>query len=129
MSLLKIYQGQALRQALEEIKSPVEVIYFALEQPEPDTLAALSELAALTQLLTVTIQLAPSGAAADRLVVRSHSGRELVFVGAPIGLELAALVSAIIVGGREDSGLLPATRQALAQLQTPLNLEIFTTPT
>ncbi|NJN96911.1 MAG: hypothetical protein HC875_23820 [Anaerolineales bacterium] len=129
MSLLKIYQGQALRQALAEIKSPVEAIYFALEQPEPDTLAALSELAALTPHLSVTTQSAPSGAAADRLVVRSHSGRELVFVGAPLGLELAALVSAIIISGRADSGLLPATRQALAQLQTPLKLEIFTTPT
>ncbi|MBE7473618.1 MAG: hypothetical protein DPW09_06665 [Anaerolineae bacterium] len=129
MSILKIYRGQALRQALKEIKSPVEVIYFALEQPEPDTLAALSELMALTGYLSVTTQAAAANVPADRLVVRSHSGRELVFVGAPLGLELAALVSAIIVSGRGDSGLLPQTRQALAQLHTPLKLEIFTTPT
>jgi alkyl hydroperoxide reductase subunit AhpF len=129
MSILKIYRGQALRQALKEIKQPVAAIYFALEQPEADTLAALSELMALTQHLSVTTQPAESHAPADRLVVRSHSGRELVFVGAPLGLELAALVSAIIVSGRGDSGLLPETRQALAQLHTPLKLEIFTTPT
>jgi|GEM_PF-3178072 len=129
MSILKIYRGQALRQALKAIKQPVEVIYFALEQPEPDTLAALSELMALTKHLSVTTQAAEANAPADRLVVRSHSGRELIFVGAPMGLELAALVSAIIVSGRGDSGLLPETRQALAQLNTPLKLEIFTTPT
>lgn len=129
MSILKIYRGQALRQALKEIKQPVEVIYFALEQPEPDTLAALSELMALTGYLSVTTQAAEANSPADRLVVRSHSGRELVFVGATLGLELAALVSAIIVSGRGDSGLLPETRQALAQLHTPLKLEIFTTPT
>jgi hypothetical protein len=62
-------------------------------------------------------------------MVRSQARRELVFVGAPLGLELAALVSAIIVAGRGDSGLLPKTRQALACLQVPVHLEVFTTPT
>jgi alkyl hydroperoxide reductase subunit AhpF len=129
MSLLKIYQGQALQQALKEIKSPVEVIYWAIDRPEPDTLSALSDLMALTKYLFVTIKAADSNAPADRVVVRSNRGRELVFVGAPLGLELAALVSAIIVTGREDSGLSPETRHSLVHLHTPVELEIFTTPT
>lgn len=129
MSLLKIYQGQALQQALQEIKSPVEVIYLAIDQPEPDTLSALSDLAALTKYLTVTTKPAGFNAPADRVIVCSSSGRELVFVGAPLGLELAALVSAIIVSGREGSGLLPQTQQALVHLRTPIHLEVFTTPT
>lgn len=129
MSILKIYQGQALRQALAEIVAPVEVIYFAVDQPEPDTLGALSDLRALTAHLSVTTQPAGPTALADRVMVRSQAGCELVFIGAPLGLELAALVSAIIVAGRGDSGLLPATRQALARLQTPVHLEVFTTPT
>lgn len=129
MSILKIYQGQALQQALQEITSPVEVIYFAVDQPEPDTLTALSDLRALAPHLVVTTTPAGPIAPADRVIVRSRAGRELVFVGAPIGLELAALVSAIIVAGRDDSGLLPKTRQALAHLPAPLHLEVFTTPT
>jgi alkyl hydroperoxide reductase subunit AhpF len=129
MSILKIYQGQALQQALAEIVSPVEVIYFAIDQPEPDTVAALADLMALTAYLSVTTTPAGPNAPADRVIVRSQAGRELVFVGAPLGLELAALVSAIIVAGRGDSGLLPETRQALARLQTPVHLEVFTTPT
>lgn len=129
MSILKIYQGQALQQALQEIIAPVEVIYFAIDQPEPDTLAALSDLMALTAHLSVTTQSADPHAPADRVIVRSQAGRELVFAGAPIGLELAALVSAIIIVGREDSGLLPETRQALARLRIPVHLEVFTTPT
>jgi alkyl hydroperoxide reductase subunit AhpF len=129
MSLLKIYQGQRLQQALKEIRSPVEVLYLATDQPEPDTLSALSDLMALTEFLSVTTKPADANAPADRVIVRSNRGRELVFVGAPIGLELAALVSAIIVTGREDSGLRPETRQALAQLRPPVELEVFTTPT
>jgi alkyl hydroperoxide reductase subunit AhpF len=129
MSILKIYQGQALQQALAEIVAPVEVIYSAIDQPEPDTVAALADLMALTAYLSVTTQPAGPNASADRVIVRSQAGRELVFIGAPLGLELAALVSAIIVAGRGDSGLLPETRQALAQLQAPVHLEVFTTPT
>ena len=129
MSILKVYRGQALQTALNEIISPVEVIYVAVDRPEPDTLANLAELGALTPYLSVTTRPSAPDASADRVIVRSHSGRELVFVGAPVGLELAALVSAIIVAGREDSGLLPETRQALRGLQQPVHLEVFTTPT
>lgn len=129
MSILKIYQGASLQALLEEIVSPVEVICLAVEQPGPDTLAVLSDLMALTPHLSVTTQPAPPDLAADRVIVRSQNGRELLFTGAPLGLELAALVSAVVVAGRGDSGLGPKTRQALADLRTPVHLEIFTTPT
>ena len=48
MSLLKIYQGQALQTVLQEIVSPVQVDYITLDQPEPDLLATLADLKALT---------------------------------------------------------------------------------
>lgn len=128
MPILKIYQGQALQAALAEITSPVRVTYTALDQPEPDTMAALADLKALTPYLSVRVD-QDSSVEADRLVVRAEAGRELVFVGAPIGMELAALVAAIVVAGRGQSGLAPETRQALVNLPTPVHLEVFTTPT
>ena len=128
MPILKIYQGQALQAALAEITSPVQVTYTALDQPEPDTMAALADLKALTPYLSVRVD-QDSSVEADRLVVRAEAGRELVFVGAPIGMELAALVAAIVVAGRRQSGLAPETRQALVNLPTPVHLEVFTTPT
>jgi alkyl hydroperoxide reductase subunit AhpF len=128
MPLLKIYQGHAIRQALDEIRAPVRVFYTTLDQPEPDTLAALADLQALTPHLAVEV--VPDAAArADWLMVQAENGPELVFVGAPIGLELAALVSAIIVAGRGESGLAVETRQALAEVSNPVHLEVFTTPT
>ncbi|HEX9924444.1 MAG TPA: hypothetical protein VGD99_17435 [Anaerolineae bacterium] len=128
MPLLKIYQGRRLKQALAEIVMPVRVTYAALDQPEPDTLAALAELKALTPHLSVSIIQQPTEPA-DLVIVRGDHGSELVFLGPPLGTELAALVSAIIVAGRGTSGLAGPTRQALNQIQSPVHLEIFTTPT
>ena len=84
MPILKIYQGQALQTTLAEITAPVRVTYTALDQPEPDTMAALADLKALTPYLSVRVG-QDSSVEADRLVVRAEDGRELVFVGAPIG--------------------------------------------
>jgi alkyl hydroperoxide reductase subunit AhpF len=128
MPILKIYQGQALQTTLAEITAPVQVIYTALDQPELDTMAALADLKALTPYLSVRVS-QDSNVEADQLVVRAEAGRELVFVGAPIGMELAALVAAIVVAGRGQSGLAAETRQALVNLPTPVHLEVFTTPT
>jgi alkyl hydroperoxide reductase subunit AhpF len=128
MPLLKIYQGRRLKQALAEIVTPVQVTYTALDQPEPDTLTALAELQALTPHLSVSIIHQPAGPV-DRVNVRGDHGGELVFLGPPLGAELAALVSAIIIAGRGTTGLANSTRQALNQIQSPVNLEIFTTPT
>jgi alkyl hydroperoxide reductase subunit AhpF len=128
MSILKIYQSQALRQALAEVVAPVRVLYASIDQPEPDLLKALTDLQALTPYLTVEIN-QEATARVDRLVVQAENGRELIFVGAPLGTELAALVSAFIVAGRGQSGLKLKTRQALAELVIPVHLEVFTTPT
>jgi alkyl hydroperoxide reductase subunit AhpF len=128
MSLLKIYRGQALQQALAEIVWPVEVSYVAVDRPEPDTLAALDELQRLTPHLAVATRFEPE-TEADRIIVKSGQGGELVFVGPPVGAELAALVSAIVVAGRGDSGLSQPSRQALAALPGPVQVEVFTAPT
>jgi alkyl hydroperoxide reductase subunit AhpF len=128
MSLLKIYGGRALDAALAEIVGPVQVIYEVADRPEPDTVQALTDLTNLTPNLSVDLQQQPFGQV-DRLLVLAESGAALIFVGAPMGTELAALISAIIVVGRGTSGLTDATRQLLAALPGPLHLTVFTTPT
>ncbi len=80
MALLKIYGGQALQVALNEIISPWKVTYQALEAPEPDTIAALEDLRALTPHLSFTVAPAPPEAAADRETVQGSSPQELVFL-------------------------------------------------
>lgn len=128
MSILKIYGGRALHVALAEMVRPVQVTYEAVDQPEPDTAQALADLMKLTPNLSVELQQQPFGQV-DRLFVRAETGGTLVFVGPPMGAELAALISAIIVVGRGTSGLGEATRQLLTVLPRPLHLVVFTTPT
>lgn len=128
MSILKIYGGRALHAVLAEMVRPVRVTYLVVDQPEPDTQQALADLMKLTANLSVELQPQPFGQV-DRLLVQAETGRELVFIGPPVGTELAALVSAIIVVGRGSSGLAEATRQLLAALPRPLHLSVFTAPT
>jgi len=128
MSLLRIYQGRALQTVLAELVRPVQVTYLALDQPEPDTLQALADLIQLTPHLSITTR-QETAAVADRVIVRGEQGPGLVFEGAPLGTELAGLVSAIVVAGRGDSGLQVKTRQLLADLTRPVHLQVFTTPT
>lgn len=129
MALLKIYGGRALQVTLNEIVSPVQVTYYALESPEPDTVAALEDLQALTPHLSFTVTASPAEATADRVTVQGSSSQGLVFLGPPVGTELAALVSAIVVAGRGSSGLSGETQVALAAIKQPIHLEVFTTPT
>lgn len=128
MSILKIYQGHVLKSALAEIIKPVQVTYVALDQPEPDTLQTLADLRKLIPYLSVNTCQEPVGEV-DRVIIQSEGCPDLVFCGAPLGTELTALVSAIIVAGRGDSGLSVKTRRFLAKLCSPVHLELFTTPT
>lgn len=117
-----------LQAALDEIVHPVPITYLTVDTPHPDVLAALDDLTKLTPHLDVSIQPQPH-AEVDRVLVGSDPARTLHFVGAPIGTELAAFVSAIVVVGRRDSGLAADTRDQLAGVSTPTHLEVFTTPT
>jgi alkyl hydroperoxide reductase subunit AhpF len=127
MSILKIYGGRAVQTALAEVVKPVLIIYLALDQPAPDTLEALADLTALTPYATVNVQQEPAGEV-DQVVIRAENGRELRFVGPPLGTEIAAMVSAVVVAGRGYAGLSATTRAEVTRLTSPVHMLIFTTP-
>jgi alkyl hydroperoxide reductase subunit AhpF len=127
MSILKIYGGQAMQIALAEIVKPVQIIYLALDQPASDTVEALADLTALTPHVTVNVQQEPTGEV-DQVIIRAENGRELRFVGPPLGTEIGAMVSAVVVAGRGYAGLSATTRSALTGLTSPMHMQIFTTP-
>jgi hypothetical protein len=51
------------------------------------------------------------------------------YYGVPAGYEFSALVSDVFDVSRGESGLSEASKTLLAQLQEPLHLQVFTTPT
>ncbi len=132
MSLLKIYEGERLRRALNEIVQPIKIDYAFVDEPEAELLLAFDDLRALVPQLSVErkpLEHSDNVEPVDHVKVGDQRGNELIFVGPPLGTELAALVSALIVVGRGASGLQQKTRQTLHQLAEPIQLEVFTTPT
>jgi len=55
--------------------------------------------------------------------------RRMRFFGIPAGYEFASLMEAIDLMARGDSGLSPASRERLKGLSSPVNLQVFVTPT
>lgn len=51
------------------------------------------------------------------------------FYGIPAGYEFASLLESLDIVARGDSGLSPATREKLKTLKSPLDLQVFVTPT
>jgi glutaredoxin-like protein len=51
------------------------------------------------------------------------------FFGIPAGYEFASLLESLEIVARGDSGLSPATREKLRTLASPLDLQVFVTPT
>ena len=61
------------------------------------------------------------------IVVRGEDDAGIRFYGVPGGHELGSLVSAIRAVGAGDSGLSQASRQALAGLSAPVDVEVLVT--
>lgn len=127
MALLKLIDGTPLRRVLAEITHPVTLRLASAGAPEPELLAALHDLRRLCPLVAVST--VPAEQPPDTLTVASDDGRELRFVGPPLGTELAALVSAVVVAGRQNANLPSKIKQGLAELNRPLHIDVFTTPT
>jgi alkyl hydroperoxide reductase subunit AhpF len=62
-------------------------------------------------------------------VIRNGKDYGIRYFGLPAGYEFAALLDGILAVSQGDSGLLPESRERLAQLTQPLHLQVFTTPT
>ncbi len=55
--------------------------------------------------------------------------RRIRFFGMPAGYEFASLMEAIDMMAKGDSGLSPESRKKLKDLSSPVNLQVFVTPT
>lgn len=128
MTLLKIIQSQALDLVLAEIIQPVTLHLTSPDSPDPELLAAITDLRRLCPLVSLCQQTDPL-LAADTLIIVGDEDRGLWFNGPPLGMELAAFVSAVVVMGRRESGLPEVIKKRLADLTQPVHLEVFSTPT
>jgi len=142
MALIDDTVAAQLKQELARLVHPVRLAVFsqALADPESEQVRRLvEELAALDEKLKaesynfVLDEDKARGLGVTRIPAIAILGADkdygIRFYGLPSGYEFGTLVDAILDVSSGDSRLEPATRQALAALEQPVHLQVFTTPT
>jgi len=143
MALLSDQDQQLVRTHLSGLSHDVRLLFFTQSVAGPETglitKQILDELARLSDRITVeevNFVLERDRAAAygvDKIpaivVLRDGEDTRIRFFGAPAGYEFMSLVEAVILAGGDDSGLSESSRQLLAGVTAPLNVEVFVTPT
>ena len=143
MALLSEQDRQAVRGHLADLTHQVTLLLFTQTIGGPETAQVarqiLNELAGLSEKLTieeVNFILERDRAATygvDKIpaivVLRNGEDTRIRFFGAPSGYEFMSLIEAIILAGGDDSGLKPASKELIAGVTSPIDLQVFVTPT
>lgn len=145
MSLLNEKDRQQLIAEFSSLQNPVDIIVFTQEfecQFCRETRQIAEEVAALSDHITLHIY----DFEADRALAEQYGIDKIPatilmlggdqpqdygirYYGIPSGYEFSSLVQSILMIGEGDDGLSDATRQWLADLDQPLHLQVFVTPT
>jgi glutaredoxin-like protein len=135
-----------VREAFNSLKEPVQVLFFgSKEQCEycDDTLKLVEEVTSLSDKLNLqAFDVEADSAVADRYNVNMTPGLVIAgqgedgpidygirYAGIPSGHEFSSLIQDLILVSGRDSGLNQQTRDFLANLEEPVHLQVFVTPT
>ena len=141
MGLIRDEDAVEIRRRLQEMASPVTLVHFTQElnlELGAETLQLLKDLVALSDKLSLQVfnflldQEKVAQYRVDKVpatIVQNGKDHGIRFYGLPAGYEFSALLDVIVAISKADSGLLPTSRAKLAQLNQPLHLEVFVTPT
>jgi glutaredoxin-like protein len=138
-------KGQ-VKEAFTQLEQPVEVLFFG-QQEECEycdqTLQLVEEVSALSEQIQLSqYDVDKDSAKAEQynvdktpgLVIARRANGKLVdygvrFAGVPAGHEFSSLIQDIILVSGGDSKLSQGTRDMLADLEEPVSLQVFVTPT
>jgi alkyl hydroperoxide reductase subunit AhpF len=142
MGLITDEVAVQLKEEFTRLVNPVRLVVFsqALADPESEQVRRLmEELGALDPKLTVessnfvldTERVQALGIARTPAVAVLGADKDygIRFYGSPAGYEFGTLVDAILDVSSGLSGLSEPTRTALAELASPVHLQVFSTPT
>jgi glutaredoxin-like protein len=135
-----------IQQAFESIEQPVQILLFTSRDTCDycdETRQLLEEVVALNGKLELSvhdIDQEPEMASrysvtnAPGIVIAARDEQDvknlgIQFSGIPSGHEFSTLISDILMASRRDSGLDAKTREYLKNLDKPLHLQVFVTPT
>lgn len=134
-----------VREVFAQLKHPVEMILFTSAGNEyaAEATQLLTEVAAISDKLTfVSYDIAENADLAKHyridktlaIILAARDGDQLTdygirFLGIPSGHEFTTLIQDILLVSGRDSGLSDATRAYIKNLEKPLHLQVFVTPT
>jgi len=145
----KVLNAQITKQITEafaEVKEPVQVLFFGSKDNCEycnDTQQLLEEVTALNDKVELSVydmQEHQDVASkfnvtnAPGIVIAARDGAEVTnlgiqFSGIPSGHEFSTLINDIVIVSKRESGLNEKTREFLKNLDKPLHLQVFVTPT
>lgn len=130
-----------LEAALADLAAPVKLLFFTRTFGCDTCVPArriVDRIAALSERITVE----EFNLVLDKDAVRTHGIRRapaiaivgeadtgIRFYGVPEGHELISLVDAILLVASRDSGLSDESRARLAEVDEPVDIQVFVTPT
>jgi alkyl hydroperoxide reductase subunit AhpF len=142
MALLDEEVQAQLKEEFTKLVNPVRLVVFfqALADPESEQVKRLlEELAVLDSRITVEgVNFVLEKERAEALGVTRTPAVAILghdkdygvrFYGSPHGYEFGTLIDAILDVSSGESGLAPETKAALAALERPVHLQVFSTPT
>jgi len=147
MGLLAAAEQEKLRETFNRMTSPVRLLFFTQTldcETCLQTRQILDELPLVSDRITIdevnvvldkdkAAQYGIDRAPAIAVLAQDPSGAthdsRIRFLGAPSGYEFISLVQAVLLVGGRGSHLTDENRRRLAAVDTPVTLQVFTTPT
>jgi len=143
MAMLRDSDREAIRERLAGLEREVKLVFFSQELECRfcrETHQLLDELSGLHDLLTLEVyNLVTDKEVAEKynvdkvpaIVLLDADGTDygIRYFGIPSGYEFASLLEDILMFASDDSGLQPATREALHTLEGEVHMQVFVTPT
>ena len=143
--LLSVHVMRQIQEAFTDLKEAVQIVYFGSKENCEycsETQQLLEEVKALSDRLELKIydvqkdrELAARFhvTEAPAIVIAAKNGAEVTdlgiqFLGIPSGHEFSTLISDIQMVSKRETGLSAKTREFLRNLDTPLQLQVFVTP-
>jgi glutaredoxin-like protein len=135
-----------IREAFVNLKEPVAILFFGSKENCEyctDTRLLLEELVEIDQKLSLAVYDINADVEVAKLykidktpgiVIAAQNGGQIIdygiqYSGIPSGHEFSTLIQDILLVSGRDSGLSTQTREYLKNLQKPLHLQVFVTPT
>ena len=145
MALLNANIQKQVRQVFESIQHPVRLLMFtqgeggALEcQMCHDTRQLIEEVAALSEKISLEVydfvgddQVAKQYNVdmIPAVVIAGEKDYGVRFYGIPSGYEFSSLIESIVAVGKRQPSLNHKTLQEIQQLNKPVHIQVFVTPT